>query len=330
MNENLATPYSNLSPELILNAVESLGFACSGSLLALNSYENRVYQIGIDDGVPIIAKFYRPERWTTDAILEEHQFALELQQQEIPVVAPLMVNNASLHEYEGFRFALFPRQGGRTLELDNMDQLELMGRFVGRLHAVGAVRPFQHRMTIDSHTYGRMPYQFLLEHNFIPPEMSANYCTTVELLLERIDACYRLAGADLSLIRLHGDCHPGNVLMNQIGPQIVDLDDCLKGPAIQDIWMLLSGDQADKNRQLATILEGYEEFYDFERRELHLIEAMRALRMLHYAGWLAKRWQDPAFPLSFPWFNTPQYWQEQLQHLREQVEVLDQVLQKDD
>jgi Ser/Thr protein kinase RdoA (MazF antagonist) len=319
------TPYSSLDPNLILTAIENLGFQCSGSLLALNSYENRVYQIGIEGAEPLIAKFYRPQRWTSEAILEEHQFALELREQELPVVAPLLIgqNQSTLHTYQDFRFALFPRQGGRPLELDNMEHLEWMGRFIGRLHAIGACRPFLHRIQLNLETYGQQPYQFLLENDFIPLELRQNYCLTVEALLQKIEQRFQ-AVKGLTYLRLHGDCHAGNVLWNQVGPQIVDLDDCLMGPAIQDIWMLLSGKAEEVKLQLKAILKGYREFHDFRNQELTLIEALRSLRMIHYSAWLARRWEDPAFPLSFPWFNTPRYWQEQLQDLREQVALLDE------
>jgi Ser/Thr protein kinase RdoA (MazF antagonist) len=293
----------------------------------LNSFENRVYQVGIEDSPPLIAKFYRPNRWSDDAILEEHEFATELVTHEIPVVAPLAsANGHTLHSYQDFRFALFPRKGGRALELDNLDHLEWMGRFIGRLHAVGATKPFKHRLTIDVQTYGRGPYQFLLENNFIPEEVKHNFCYTMEALLPKIDLCIREAGT-LDVIRLHGDCHAGNVLWSDTGPHIVDLDDCLMGPAIQDIWMLLSGNPEQVKIQLNRILDGYCEFYDYNPRELRLVEALRTLRMIHYSGWLARRWEDPAFPLNFPWFNTPRYWQDQLQHLNEQSELLDQVIE---
>jgi Ser/Thr protein kinase RdoA (MazF antagonist) len=316
-------PYLDLNPHLILDAIESAGFTCSGGLFALNSYENRVYQIGIEDAPPIIAKFYRPNRWSDAAILEEHQFALELVNHEIPVVAPLMNHDQqTLHHYQNFRFALFPCRGGRTLELDNLDHLEWMGRFIGRLHAVAAVHSFQHRMKMDVNTYGYEPFHFLMKNNFIPESLKENYFLTVENLLKKIEARFATAG-QINYIRLHGDCHVGNVLWNNTGPQIVDLDDCLSGPAIQDIWMLLSGNTATENRiQLDVILEGYSEFYDFNYREIHLIEALRALRMLHYSAWLAKRWNDPAFPLNFPWFNTMHYWQEQCQDLNDQLILL--------
>lgn len=324
LNTTIA-PYSNLDPHLILDAVESLGFQCTGGLLALNSYENRVYQVGIEGGAPLVAKFYRPQRWTSEAILEEHHFALELQEHELPVIAPLRLGKeqGTLHEYKGFRFALFPRQGGRPLELDNLEQLEWMGRFIGRLHAIGACKPFLHRPRLDVKAYGYKPYQFLLENNFVPAELRQNYCLTVEAILQKIEQSFQQVG-ELPYLRLHGDCHAGNVLWSHTGPHIVDLDDCLMGPAVQDIWMLLSGNEQDVKKQLKQIMDGYLEFYDFNNRELHLVEALRSLRMIHYSAWLARRWDDPTFPLNFPWFNTPRYWQEQLQHLREQAVLLEE------
>lgn len=320
---NDTTPYANLDPNVILSAIESLGFICTGSLLALNSYENRVYQVGIEDAAPLIAKFYRPGRWSNETILEEHQFAQELIEHDIPVVAPWRSEaGVSLHHHETHRFALFPRWGGWALEVDRMEQLAWMGRFIGRMHAVSACRPFEHRPTLTVETYGHKPYQFLIEEHFIPEHIKANYCHTVDALLEKIEQRFAQVG-QLNYIRLHGDMHAGNALWNDTGPHIVDLDDCLMGPAIQDIWMLLSGDQHEMNAQLQHILHGYEAFHDFDFRERHLIEALRSLRMLHYAGWLAKRWEDPAFPSSFPWFNTPAYWQDQVIALRDQLEALE-------
>lgn len=321
---NQNTPYNNLDPSTILAAVEDLGFVCNGSLVALNSYENRVYQIGIEEAKPLIAKFYRPYRWTDAAIHEEHQFAAELLEQDIPVVAPLKINEIGLHKYQDFRFALFPRQGGRIIELENLEYLEWIGRFIGRLHAVGACKSFQHRLRLDVESYGYNPYRFLIEHGFFPAELKQNFCTIIENILEKISEKFQNVGA-INYIRLHGDCYAGNILWNNIGPQIVDLDDCLMGPAVQDIWMLLSGDTPQElELQLDHLLRGYQEFNEFNFRELHLIEALRTLRMIHYSGWLARRWEDPAFPLNFPWFNTPRYWQEQLQYLQQQLTVLDQ------
>lgn len=324
MNHENQTPYAQLNPSVILDAVESIGFLCTGSLLALNSYENRVYQIGIEDAEPLIAKFYRPHRWSSEAILEEHQFSLELVQHEIPIIAPLIINDQTLHHHHDFRFALFPRRGGRPLELDNTEQLEWMGRFIGRLHRVSACKSFTHRIQLNTQTYGHDPYNFLIKHNFIPDYLKDSFCQTVETALQKIKQIVEWIGP-LDQIRLHGDCHAGNVLWSESGPHIVDLDDCLMGPAIQDIWLLLSGEPEQMDVQLTKILKGYYEFHDFNLRERHLIEVLRTLRMLHYSGWLAKRWADPAFPLNFPWFNTPVYWQNQMMSLNEQIELLDRI-----
>lgn len=315
------TPYATLTPDLILDAVDSLGFQSSGSLIALNSYENRVYQIGIEDKAPIVAKFYRPGRWTNEAIIEEHEFALELAELEVPVIAPLVINDQTLFEHGDFRFAVFPRKGGQALEVDNMAQLEQVGRFIGRIHAVGSCKTFQHRIRIDVDTYGHQAYAFLKEHDFVPPEMQHNFYAAIETALELIKAHFDRA-IDLPYIRIHGDCHAGNILWDRQSLHIVDLDDCLMGPRVQDIWMLLSGSEEETKLQLKHILDGYFEFHEINLTELHLVEALRTLRMIHYVGWLARRWQDPAFPVSFPWFNTPKYWETQLNSLREQVEVL--------
>ncbi|MBA3662222.1 MAG: serine/threonine protein kinase [Gammaproteobacteria bacterium] len=321
------TPFVNLNPSLILDAVESVGLRCTGSLFSLNSYENRVYQIGIEESDPIIAKFYRPHRWADASILEEHQFSAELVQYEIPVIAPLMIADQTLHHYQDYRFALFKRLGGRPLELDNLDQLEWMGRFIGRLHAVGAITPFKHRTRLDAQTHGYIPYQFLMNHHFIPDYLQANYSNVVESVLEKVVECFKLVGP-IDYIRVHGDCHAGNVLWNETGPRIVDLDDSLMAPAIQDIWMLLSGNTQQVKQELDRILDGYCEFHDLNFRELHLVEAFRSLRMVQYSAWLANRWNDPAFPPSFPWFNTPRYWQTQLQDLSEQLDLLDGAIEK--
>ncbi len=322
VTSDIQKPYENLDPNLILSAIENAGFLCSGSLLALNSYENRVYQVGIEDSTPIIAKFYRPNRWSTDAILEEHQFSLELAEHEIPVIAPLVNSDGkTLHEYQYYRFALFPRRGGHALEQDNLDQLAWMGRFIGRLHAVAACRPFQHRDILNVQTHGYIPYHFLMQHNFIPTYLKTQYCETINAILKLIDQLFANI-SDLKIIRLHGDCHLGNVLWNDAGPHIVDLDDAVMGPAIQDMWMLLSGDIIQTRLQLSILLEGYGEFHDFDMRELQLIEAMRTLRMIQYSAWLANRWQDPAFPRAFPWFNTTHYWEEQVINLKDQLMIL--------
>lgn len=317
-------PYQGLDPDCILNAVESVGYRCNGALLGLNSYENRVYQIGIEDAAPLVAKFYRPARWSDAAILEEHAFSLELAEREIPVIAPLCdAQGKSLHEYAGFRFALFPRRGGRAPELDNSDNLLWLGRFMGRIHAVGAIEAFQHRPTLSVELFGDASYQYILQAGILPRELEVPYRTLVEDVLKQVRRCYGRAGA-LTHLRLHGDCHPGNILWTDAGPHFVDLDDCRMGPAVQDLWMLLSGERRDQTWQLGDILEGYTEFHDFDPRELNLIEALRTLRMIHHSAWLAQRWSDPAFPPNFPWFGGPRYWEEQILALREQAALLDE------
>ncbi len=318
-----ATPvYADLSPDLILDAVESKGYVSSGHLLALNSYENRVYQIGLEDSRYLVAKFYRPGRWVDAAILEEHAFAHELVEAEIPLVAPLADDHGdTLFAHAGFRFALYPRRGGRWPDLDNPEHLEWLGRYLGRIHAVGSVQPFTHRPTLDANSLGTQSYRYLLEGGFIPTHIELAYRTLAEDLLTAIDAAYQRA-ADIAHIRLHGDCHPGNILWTDEGPHFVDLDDCRTGPAVQDMWMLLSGDRQEMGLQLSEIVAGYELFRDFDRRELLLIEALRTLRMLHYAAWLARRWEDPAFPQAFPWFNTSRYWEQHVLQLREQAAAM--------
>ena len=313
--------YARLTPDTLLGAVESLGYVTSGQLLALNSYENRVYQVGLEDAAPLIAKFYRPQRWSDAAIIEEHAFALELAAHEIPVVAPLQTGQTTLHRFEGYRFAVYPRQGGHWPELGNREERLWMGRFIGRIHAVGAARPFEHRPALDIDSFGHRPSRFLIEEGFLPAHIETAYRTLVADLLDRISEHFERAGG-ISRIRLHGDCHPGNILWTDDGPHFVDLDDCRSGPAIQDLWMLLSGDRSEMQLQLGEILEGYEQFRELDYREIQLIEALRTLRMIHYAGWLARRWDDPAFPRAFPWFNTPRYWEEHILALREQAALL--------
>lgn len=317
-------PYSGLTPDAILDAVDAAGHRSDGTLLALNSYENRVYQVGIEGGAPLIAKFYRPGRWTDAAILEEHAFVQELAAQEIPVVAPLeSPRGATLLHHAGYRYTLFRRQGGRAPDLESEEHLEWLGRFMGRIHAVGRAKSFHHRHIIDVETYGRVPRDWLLERPFIPGELKPRYKEVTDLLLSGIVRCYGRAG-DAAPLRLHGDCHPGNLLWTDDGPHFVDFDDCGSGPAVQDLWMLLSGARHEMERQLDAVLEGYNQFADFNPAELWLVEPLRTLRMIHYAAWIARRWDDPAFPRAFPWFDGPRYWEEHLQALREQVPLLDE------
>lgn len=321
-------PYSRLTPDVVLNALESLGLPCNGSLLALNSYENRVFQIGIEDAPPVVAKFYRPERWSNAAILEEHAFSHELQEREIPVVAPLAFSGGkTLHAAAGFRFAVFPRCGGRAPELDRPETLQWMGRFLGRIHAVGAQTPFRERPVLDIASFGEDSRDFLLHHGFLPDDLLTAWRSVADLALDGVRRCYERAGP-VAAIRLHGDCHAGNVLWTDWGemrgPHFVDFDDCRMGPAVQDLWMLLAGERADMTRQFGDVLAGYADFFEFDTRELHLVEALRTLRLLHYSAWLARRWQDPAFPAAFPWFNTQRYWQDRVLELREQVALMDE------
>ncbi|MES9966072.1 MAG: serine/threonine protein kinase [Sedimenticola sp.] len=321
MSEPDLHPYENLTPDTILGALESLGLRPDGGMLALNSYENRVYQIGIEDDTPLVAKFYRPGRWSDEAIREEHLFSLTLAEEEIPVIAPLVIDDETLHEHAGFRFSLSPRRGGRWPELDDPDNLEWIGRFMARIHQLGSSHPFLHRPDIDIEGLGREPVTFLLENSHIPIEHESSYRELTGILLEKISEAFDKASH--RAIRLHGDCHPGNILWTDDGPHFVDMDDCRNGPAIQDLWMLLSGEPQEMALQLSYIREGYETFRELPHREVQLIEPLRTLRLIHYAAWLARRWDDPAFPKAFPWFNTPQYWQEHLATLRLQIEALD-------
>ena len=313
--------YAQLQPDDILTAIDSLGFRCDGRFLALNSYENRVYRVGIEDDVPVVAKFYRPGRWSDDAILEEHRFTAELAEKEIPVVEPMEISGNTLHHCEHFRVSVSPCRGGRSPELDDHDLLEQVGRLVARIHCQGETSDFEHRPAIDIATYGQASHDYLLEHGFIPNELQDAYISIAEHLFANITACFDRAGISRS-IRLHADLHPGNVLVASEQLHIVDLDDARSGPAVQDLWMFLSGDRSEQTPQLASLLLGYEEFRSFDARELHLIEALRTLRIMHYAAWLARRWDDPAFKVAFPWFDSRRYWDEHILTLREQAALM--------
>lgn len=323
MNSENVHPFETLTPNIILDAIESQNFICDGCIFPLNSYENRVYQVGIDEGEPLIAKFYRPSRWSDAQILEEHQFCFELAEHELPVVAPRSAENGeSLFHFEDFRFAIYPRKGGHAPELDNLDNLLILGRMLGRIHLIGSSRPFLHRPAINSQEFGHASAA-LISAKFIPSGLKPAYDTLTADLLQAIDAILEHNGTVTS-IRLHGDCHAGNILWRDSAPHFVDFDDARMAPAVQDIWMLLSGDRARQTAQLAEILEGYYEFADFQLRELTLIEVLRTLRILYFSAWLARRWDDPAFPRNFPWFNTPRYWDEQILTLREQAAALNE------
>ena len=314
-------PYDALTPDMVIDAVESVGYLSDVRLLALNSYENRVYQVGIEDGEPLIAKFYRPGRWSQAQILEEHRFSLDLQEAEISVVAPLVDDQGtSLHEYSDFHFALFPRRGGYPPELDNLDNLLVLGRTLGRIHALGRAEKFVTRQAISVERMLAEPRVYLLE-NFIPRELQPAYESLTADLLQAVTAIYGQV-KDTDQIRVHGDCHVGNILWRDNVAHFVDLDDCVTAPAIQDLWMFLNGERHDRQLQLSELIEGYSEFCDFDPRQLSWIEALRTLRLVNYAAWLARRWEDPAFPRSFTWFNTERYWAEHILELREQLAAL--------
>ncbi len=319
----MSAPFGPLTPDFVLSAVEACGLRCDGRLLTLNSYENRVYQVGIEDSAPLIAKFYRPGRWSDAAILEEHAFLAELADAEIPAVPAIALDGRTLHHVDGFRIALFARRGGRAPELDDPAVLGWLGRFLGRIHAVGARRPFVQRPDLTIRSFGEDPRDQLLVSPFLPAELRDTWRSVVDQALDGVRRCFERAG-EQPAIRLHGDVHGGNVLWTDAGPHFVDFDDARNGPAVQDLWMLLSGDAAAMARQLDHVLEGYEQFADFDPASLHLVEALRTLRLIHYAGWIASRWDDPAFPAAFSWFDSPRYWQDMILALREQSALMDE------
>jgi Ser/Thr protein kinase RdoA (MazF antagonist) len=332
-------PYTALTPDRVLDALAAVGCYGDGRLTALNSYENRVYQVHLDEPVlghrVVVAKFYRPGRWSRAQILEEHAFATELSKAEVPVVAPIALAGQTLHHHAGFDFTLSPWRGGRGPELDDFEVLEWIGRFLARLHQVGSARRFETRPAIDLQRYALEPRDWLLAHEAVPLEVRGAWLEAVNQaisLIAKYDAlmpAYDPKTAQITRIRLHGDCHPGNILWTpadrpEPGPHFVDLDDARTGPAVQDLWMLLSGDRRQRTAQLGALLDGYTELRDFDRRELALIEPLRTLRLIHYSAWLARRWQDPIFPINFPWFGTPDYWRGQIDTLNEQIEAMEE------
>ena len=320
MASDRSRPYEGLTPDAVLDALESIGLRGDGRMLGLNSYENRVYQISLEDGSSVVAKFYRPGRWTDAQILEEHAFGLELAEREIPVVAPQLLAGKTLHEFNTFRFAVYPRRGGRTPELEDERVLEWIGRFLGRIHAVGATAPFKARPALNADTFGVEPRAWLLASGLIPGDLKEVWAGVSAEALERAKPVIQ----DIKNIRLHGDCHVGNILWTPDGPHFVDLDDARMGPAMQDFWMLLAGDRDTATKQMKALLDGYERFRGFNREELGLIEPLRTLRLLHYSAWIARRWEDPAFPAAFPWFGTQRYWQDRILELREQTSAMDE------
>ena len=309
--------FSGLDPDTILDALETQGIFLQSGLLALNSYENRVYQFQADNNQRYVVKFYRPSRWSDAQILEEHHFAQELADNEIPVVAPLKLNGSTLHQHSGYRFTVFPSVGGRQFENDNLDQLEWMGRFIGRIHRVSQAKTFQHRLEIDTQSYLTEPRDVLEHSQLLPEHLKTAFFAILDPVINVATSHYHCAHP----IRLHGDCHPGNILWRD-GPTFVDLDDCIMGPAIQDLWMMLSGDRQQQRLQLDTLIEAYEEFQPFDSNQLAIIEPLRAMRMVHYMAWLSRRWEDPAFPRAFPWFADDKYWEGQILALKEQLSAM--------
>ncbi|MFN9480846.1 MAG: serine/threonine protein kinase [Betaproteobacteria bacterium] len=330
MNAPAAPPFAGLTPDAVLNAIDAVDLTTSGTLLTLNSYENRGFQVGGEDADGrngfVVAKFYRPGRWSDAQIAEEHAFVAELAAREIPAVPPLALGGRTLHHWTDaasgseFRLAVYPRRGGRAPNLDDPTTLEWLGRFIGRIHAVGSAAPFVHRPALDSDSFGREPRSYLLEHDWLPESLRDMYAQLSQQALDEVQRCQDRAG-DPRRLRLHGDVHEGNVLWTPDGPHFVDFDDARTGPAVQDLWMLL-GDRAQAATRLRDLLAGYEDFMEFDRRELLLIEALRTLRLIHYSAWIARRWDDPAFPAALQWFGSPRYWEERILELREQIAVM--------
>lgn len=314
-------PFARLTPDVVLDAAASVGLEGDGRLFALNSYENRVYQLGSPDGA-LVLKFYRAARWNDAQIEEEHRFTAELAAADLPVAAPLERDGRTLFRYREFRFAAFPWMRGRSPELDAPEARHILARSLARIHQIGTLRPFRMRPHIDIQRLGWEARAQVLDGDLLPEVLRDRYAAVSGALLERIEQEFQRAGT-VREIRIHGDCHLGNLLWNERGPVFVDLDDCAMGPRVQDLWMLLSGAASEQQRQWGELLEGYRQFADFDLRELALIEPLRALRMLHHAAWVAHRWSDPAFPRAFPWIGEARYWEEYLQDLLEQIEAID-------
>ena len=315
------TPYDTLTPDVALDAMDAVGFRTDGAFVALNSYENRVYQVGILDGEPVIAKFYRPKRWSDAAILEEHAFIHELREAELPCPAPIERDGTTLFHHADFRYAVFPREAGRTPNVEDPAVLRILGHALGRMHAAGAAQPFRHRQRMSAQLFGVASAEFLLASPFIADELQDAYRAVATQLIERITPVFETLP---QAIRIHGDCHLGNLLWRYDAPNFVDFDDAMTGPPIQDLWMLLAGERDERSRQLDTLVTAYEDFHDFDVRQTRLVEPLRTLRIMHQAAWIGRRWQDPAFPAAFPDFAETRYWSNHILALKEQLSALDE------
>ncbi|MBC7719841.1 MAG: serine/threonine protein kinase [Chitinophagaceae bacterium] len=330
--------YEHLTPDVVLDALASVGLTGDGRLMALSSYENRVYQVHLEASVGkatkagnmagdvVVVKFYRPNRWTDAQITEEHTFAAELMAAEVPVVGALMLHSRTLHHFAGFSFSVSPSRGGRRPELENTEVLAWIGRFLARIHTVGSAQAFVSRPPLNLQTFGYASRDVLLAGNYLPLDMASRWRNAFEVAMQTAQGVFDAVGS-VQTLRLHGDCHPGNILwtpegLPAAGPHFVDLDDARGGPAVQDLWMLLAGDRPQCLQQLGALVDGYEEFREFDRRELALIEPLRTLRLIHYSAWLAQRWHDPIFPINFPWFGSSDYWKGQVNMLEEQTEAM--------
>ena len=322
MKHSAIAPFDALTPLVVAEAAESIGIEPSGRLFALNSYENRVYQLGDEDGALWVLKFYRPARWTDQQIGEEHSFTFELAAAELPVAAPLTRDGTSLFVHQRMRFAAFPYLAGRAPELDDLATMTLLGRALARIHAIGARTRFAHRPALTLERLGNQARTFVIRSGFVPEALTEQYARVSEQVIGRVRQSFEGFGP-LPAVRIHGDCHGGNILWRQQGPLFVDLDDCMSGPRIQDLWMFLAGDAAAQQATWAALMEGYELFGEFDYAELMLVESLRSLRILHHAGWIAHRWHDPAFPRAFPWFADSRFWERHIADLFEQLSAMD-------
>ncbi len=319
--ESCLNHYTRLQPEMIMDAIEGVGLSPQLSLLPLNSYENRVYQVAMEEGNPLVVKFYRPDRWSDEQILEEHDFCKELISLEIPVVAPIVLEQKTLHHFNGYRFSLFESKGGRNLEIENLEHLEIMGRLLARIHLLGEKKQFASRPNIDVNSYGWKSLEIIVNSHYIPMGLDLPFKTIAEQICESCETVFSQHGA-INLLRLHGDCHPSNVMWTDKGAHFVDFDDARNGPAVQDLWMMITGDQNSMMQSFTALMDGYNDFRSFDLKEIRLLEPLRGLRMLHYMAWLCQRWTDPSFPHNFPWFQTQRYWEDQILELKEQLYLI--------